>query len=264
MIYEFGELLQFPASRVHSGNVGRLRNATMSAGSQISPRSEARVAGAIYVLVIVFGAYAELVGRQGLVVAGNPAATLNAIASHQAQYRLGFMAEMITNMLAIPSTVIFWRLLRPVNAMVALIALVFDLTQNTINALNALMQFAPLSLLPGSPDVSALPASELAALAKLALRWHDVGFQIGLTFFSFALLLEGGLVFLSGYFPRWLGALYVFAGACYLVVACDYFLDLHIAFVTQIQFGSFVGEAAMALWLLVVGLDQTKWRETSH
>ena len=77
-----------------------------------SPRLEARIAGALYVLVIVLGAYAELVGRQGLVVGGNLAATLEAIAAHQHAYRLGFMAEMMTNILAIPATVIIWRLLR--------------------------------------------------------------------------------------------------------------------------------------------------------
>lgn len=234
-------------------------DAMWNADAQISPRLEARIAGGLYVLVIVFGAYAELVGRQGVIVAANPAATLAAIQSHEQQYRLGFMAEMITNMLAIPVTVIMWRLLRPVNAAIALIALVFDLTQNTINALNAWTQFAPLGLLPGSPDVAQLPVSELAALARLALRWHDIGFQIGLSFFGFALLLEGSLVFRSGYFPRWLGALYVFAGACYLIVACDFFLALGLTVTGYLQLGSFVGEAAMALWLLLVGLNAARW-----
>jgi hypothetical protein len=230
------------------------------AASRISPRTEARIAGAIYVLVIAFGAYAELVGRQGFVVAGSPIATLHSIAVHQVQYRLGFVAEMITNVLAIPVTIIFvWRLLRPVNPTLALIALVFDLTQNTINAVNAWTQFAPLGFLSGSPDVSALPLSVQAALARMALHWHDAGFQIGLTFFGFALLLEGGLVFRSRYFPRWLGILYAFAGACYLVAACDYFMALRITVVPYLQLGSFAGEAVMALWLLVVGLNPARW-----
>ncbi len=227
----------------------------------MSPRGEARIAGAIYVLVIVFGAYAELVGRQGVIVAGNPVATLHAIATHERQYRLGFMAEMVTNMLAIPVTVIVWRLLRPVNATLALIALVFDLTQNTVNAVNAWAQYAPLSLVENSSDFSALPAAEVAALARLTLRWHDVGFQIGLSFFGFALLLEGWLVFRARYFPRWLGALYMFAGACYLVAACEFFLAVGTAMIPDLQLGSFVGESAMALWLLLVGLNESRWPE---
>lgn len=234
------------------------------AATEISPRNEARIAGAIYVLVIVLGAYAELGGRQGSVIAGSPIATLHSIAVHQTQYRLGFLAEMLTNVLAIPVTIIFvWRLLRPVNPTFALIALVFDLTQNTINAVNAWTQYAPLAFVSGSPDVAALSLSEQAALARLALHWHDMGFQIGLTFFGFALLLEGWLVFRSGYFPRWLGILYALAGGCYLVAACDYFMALRMTIIPYLQLGSFAGEAVMALWLLLVGLNPAKWPSNS-
>jgi hypothetical protein len=225
----------------------------------MSPRLEARIAGALYVLVIILGAYAELCGRQGLIVDGDPAATLNAIAAHPHTFRLGFMAEMLTNILAIPTTLIVWWLLRPTGPKLALIALVLDLTQNTVNAVNAWTQFAPLTLLPNSPDLVAVPAPELAAFARLALRWHDVGFNIGLTFFGFALLLEGWLIRQSGYFPRWLGVLYMFAGACYLAATFDYFLAWHLPIAPWVQLGSFAGEACVALWLLMVGLDQARW-----
>ncbi|HLY54076.1 MAG TPA: DUF4386 domain-containing protein [Stellaceae bacterium] len=225
-----------------------------------SPRFEARIAGGLYVLVILLGAYAELVGRQGLIVDGDPGATLRAIGAHQGTYRLGFMAEMVTNLIAIPITLIVWRLLTPAGPILALTALVLDLTQNTVNALNAWTQFAPLTLMPGTPDLAAVPPAELAALARLALRWHDVGFQIGLTFFGFALLLEGWLVFRSGYFPRWLGALYMLAGACYLGAASDYFLALNLPISPYVQFGSLVGEASVALWLLIVGVNEAGFR----
>jgi len=231
-----------------------------SAALNLSPRLEARIAGGLYVLVIILGAYAELVGRQGVIVVGDPAATLRAIGAHQGTFRLGFMAEMITNILAIPTTLIFWRLLTPTGPKLALMALVLDLTQNTVNAVNAWTQFAPLTLIPGAPELAAVPSAEAAALARLALRWHDVGFDIGLTFFGFALLIEGWLVFRSGYFPRWLGAIYMFAGACYLAATCDYFLALSLPISPYVQLGSLVGEASVALWLLIVGINESRWR----
>ncbi len=225
-----------------------------------SPKLEARIAGALYVLVIVLGAYAELIGRQGLVVSGNPVATLQAIAAHQHVYRLGFLAEMLTNILAVPATVLIWRLLTPAGRTLALIALVLDLTQNTINAMNAWTQFAPLTLLPGLVDLHAIPPAQLAALARLALHWHDLGFQIGLSFFAFAVLIEGWLVVRSGYFPRWLGLLYMLAGASYVTAAVNYFLAAHLPIYPYVLYLSFSGEAAMALWLLTVGVDVSKWQ----
>ena len=163
-------------------------------------------------------------------------------------------------MLAVPVTLILYRLLAPAGRSLALLAIVLDLTQNTINAVNAWTQFAPLTLLGGSPDVAAIPPGELAALARLALKWHDVGFGIGLTFFGFALLIEGALMFRSGYFPRWLGLLYALAGACYLINSYASFLAPTLPVFPYILFPCLIGEAAVALWLLIVGVDEDRWR----
>jgi hypothetical protein len=221
------------------------------------PRLEARIAGFGYLLVILLGGFAEIGVRQGLVTAGDPAATAQAIIAHQSLFRWGFAAEMMTNVIAIPVTLILWRLLAPTGAFLALLAVALDLTQNTINAVNAWTQFAPLTLITGSPDLAAIPHAELAALARLALTWHDVGFDIGLTFFGFALLAWGWLIFRSGYFPRWLGALYALAGAAYLANSAAYFADVAIS--PYVLYVCLIGEGALTLWLLIVGVNEARW-----
>jgi len=225
----------------------------------LSPRLEARIAGGLYIMVILLGGFAEIGVRQGLVTPGDPAATARAVMAHEHFFRLGFAAEMMTNVIAVPITLIMYRLLAPAGRSWMLLAVVLDLTQNTINAVNAWTQFAPLTLLSGSPDLAAIPPAQLAALARLALKWHDVGFDIGLTFFGFALLIEGALIFRSGYFPRVLGALYGLAGASYLANSYAYFLAPGLLS-PVILYPCIVGEGALALWLLVVGVNETKWR----
>jgi hypothetical protein len=225
----------------------------------VSPRLEARIAGVLYLLVILLGGFAEVGVRQGLVVDGDPAATAHAIVTHASLFRLGFAAEMMTNIIAIPLTLIFYRLLAPAGRFWVLLAVVLDLTQNTINAMNAWTQFAPLTLLGGSPDLAAIPRGELAALARLALKWHDIGFDIGLTFFGLALLIYGVVMFRSGFFPRFLGVLYGLAGACYLANSFAYFFapDLLSAY---LLLPCLVGEGTLALWLIIVGVNETKWQ----
>jgi hypothetical protein len=215
------------------------------------PRLEARIAGFLYLLVIILGAFAEIGVRQGLVTDGDPAATARAIMTHQDLFRLGFAAEMITNIIAIPTTLIIYRLLAPAGQFLALLGMAFDLTQNTINSVNAWTQFAPLTLLGDSPDLAAVPHAELVALERLALKWHDLGFQIALTFFGFALLIEGYLIFRSGYFPRWLGALYALAGRLLSDQQLRLFpgpahLSIHSLPLRDRR-------GALCLWLLVVG-----------
>ena len=215
-------------------------------------------------LVIVLGGYAELAGRQGLVVVGDPAATARAIMAHQGAFRLGFAAEMMTNVLAIPATLIIYRLLAPSGPFLTLLAIALDLTQNTVNAVNAWTQFAPMTLLGGSPDLQAIPPPELAAWARLMLKWHDVGFSIGLTFFGFALPIYGWPIFRSGYLPRWVGALYALAGGCYLLNSYSYFFDPGLPWADKAIWGCLVGEGAFALWLLIAGVDGPKWREAAR
>jgi hypothetical protein len=116
-----------------------------------APRLEARIAGVLYILVILLGGFAEIAVRQGLVTPDNPGATARAIMTHEGLFRLGFAAEMATNVIAIPLTLIFYRLLAPAARFWVLLAVALDLTQNTVNAVNAWTQFAPLTLLSGSP-----------------------------------------------------------------------------------------------------------------
>jgi len=225
----------------------------------ISPRLEARIAGVLYLLVILLGGFAEIGVRQGMVTAGDPAATAREIMAHEHFFRLGFAAEMMTNVIAVPLTLILYRLLAPAGRFMVLLAVVLDLTQNTINAVNAWTQFAPLILLNGSPDLAAIPQGELEALARLAFRWHDVGFQIGLTFFGFALLIYGGVIFRSGFLPRFIGLLYGLAGGCYLINSYAYFLGPGLPIYPYILYPCLVGEGALSLWLLIVGVNEPKW-----
>ena len=225
----------------------------------LSPRLEARIAGGLYLLVILFGGFAEVGVRQALVVDGDPGATAQAIMAHTTLFKLGFAAEMMTNVIAIPLTLIFYRLLAPAARPWVLLAVALDLTQNTVNAVNAWTQFAPLTLLSGSPDLAAIPPAELAALARLALKWHDVGFNIGLTFFGFALVIYGVVMFRSRFFPRFLGVLYSLAGACYLANSYAYFVAPALLS-PYVLYPCLVGEGALALWLLIVGVNETKWR----
>jgi hypothetical protein len=70
--------------------------------------------------------------------------------------------------------------------------------------------------------------------------------------------LIGALVLRSKFFPAILGVLLMTAGATYWLNALRLFLDLPFPY---IQWVTFFGEQAFALWLLVFGLDEAKWRE---
>jgi hypothetical protein len=112
------------------------------------PQLYARIAGGLYLIVIVGGIFAELFVRGRLVVHGDAAATAHNIQTHELLYRLGFVVEVFYCACNIPLALIFYKLFM-VNKNVALMMLFFDLVSNTIESVSLLAHFAPLVLFLG-------------------------------------------------------------------------------------------------------------------
>src|SRR6516165_8863872 len=91
-----------------------------------SPRQLARAAGALYLVNIVFGAFALGV-VPALLVVPDVATTAHNIQAHELLYRLGVAAHVVVTMTNIPMAVIFYELLKVVNRRLALLDLVAGL-----------------------------------------------------------------------------------------------------------------------------------------
>src|SRR2546425_7707467 len=114
-----------------------------------SPRTYARVAGLLYLIVIVAGIFAEIFVRGQLVVANDAAATAHNIVTHALRYRLGFAAELIALSCNVPLALIFYELFKVVNQRVTLLVVFFSLVGTAIEGVDLLNHLAPLTLLGG-------------------------------------------------------------------------------------------------------------------
>ena len=63
--------------------------------ADLSQRKAARVAGVLYLLLIIFGIFAELVIRSKLIVAGDAAATASNILASPGLWRIGFASDIL-------------------------------------------------------------------------------------------------------------------------------------------------------------------------
>ena len=87
-----------------------------------------------------------------------------------------------------------------------------------------------------------------------------MGYTLALLFFAMSLFFLGLLVWRSGFVPKVLGALLLFAGAGYLidgfanVLLTDYAAYADV-FAMVVFLPAIVGELAFALWLLIRGAD---------
>lgn len=228
----------------------------------LTPRACARICGFLYLYVFVAGSFAELFVRSKLVVSGNAGATAANIMANQLLFRLGFSGELLHLACDVAIAVILYGLLRPVDRNIALLAALMRLACDLILAVTSLTHFAVLHLLGGADYLQVFQPRQLHSLALLAMRLHGDGYAISLEFFGFACLALGYLIFRSGYLPKAIGVLLAVAGACYLVNSFAHFLFPAAGaalFNAGILVPCFVAELALALWLVVKGVDVAKW-----
>jgi Domain of unknown function (DUF4386) len=227
-----------------------------------SPQLYARVAGVFYLAIIVLGLFGEVFVRGALVVSGDAAATANNIFSSPLLWRAGIVGDLMMHVCDIPVIVIFYLLLRPVSASLALFAAFINLIQTAVLVANKLNLLVPLFLLEDTRYLKAFSPEQLHGLSALAINAHGHGFGIGLIFFGFGCLATGYLIFKSGYFPKILGVLMFVAGLSYLINS--FALLLVPSFAALIFPGAlvpaFVGELSLTLWLIVKGVNVEEWK----
>ncbi|MEP6595092.1 MAG: DUF4386 domain-containing protein, partial [Ginsengibacter sp.] len=164
-----------------------------------SIKKTARIAGLLYLVLILVGMFAVIFVRDKLIVSGDVTATANNIMASQLLWRSGIVADLIMHVLDIPIMLVIYILLTPVNKNLALLALLFNLIQTAVLVANKLNLVAALLPLGNADYLGAFEASQLQAQMYLSLKLHDIGFGIGLIFFGFTCLVNGYLIFRSGY-----------------------------------------------------------------
>ena len=239
------------------------RDNVMAPVEGASPRQLARMAGALYLVNIVGGAFAISVVPAMLVVQGDPAATAQNIQTHELLYRTGLAAHVLVTVTNVPLAVLFYELFKVVNRRIALLDAFFILVATAIEAAGLVNQFATLALLGNGPYVGALSTAQLQALAYLPGDLSHIGYTIHTVFFGFDILCMAYLVLRSGLLPRAIGVLLAVDGAAYLVYSFSDILAPGFAtdLVPWIQLPALFGEGALCLWLLVVGVDVERWKQ---
>jgi hypothetical protein len=118
----------------------------------------------------------------------------------------------------------------------------------------------PLLVLRAGASLSAFTAEQLQALAYVFLRLNAYAFDIYLVLFGLWCVLIGFLIFRSTFLPRVLGVLLAIAGLGWMTYLLPP-LGVHL-FRSHIVLGaSALGEITLLLWLLVVGVNDQRWKE---
>jgi len=220
-----------------------------------STKKNARIAGFLYLLLALTGAFSILYVPSVLVVFGDAAATAEKIASSQVLFRAGILTGVVSHVIFVLLVLVLYRLLREVSqtqAMLMVTLVVIGVATGFVNTIN---QLGALIALSGADFLSAFEEPELDALAYLFLRVHSHGIQIIQLFWGLWLFPFGLLVYRSRFIPKFLGVLLLIAGAGYLLGTITFLIlpQYQSALSTPIMILE-IGELPIILWLLIVGV----------
>jgi Domain of unknown function (DUF4386) len=228
-----------------------------------SPELYARASGALYLAIIAMGAFAEGYVANTLVVSGDAARTAHNILASPELWRLSVIGDLLVVFCAVPLLWIEYLLLKPVSKQLALLALMFNLISLAVEAVSKLFLIAVVPILGSADFLRGFEPAQLQILAMLAIKSRDIAFNIALLFFGFTCIVNGYLIFRSGYLPKLVGILMQTAGVCYLT-ACfaALFAPAFSDVITPlILIPPLIGELSLCLWLLLKGVNVPKWIE---
>ena len=222
-----------------------------------SPQFTARLAGLLYLMVVLTGVFSLAYVPGQLINAKDAVTTTQNILAHETLFRAGILSSMLcyTAFLVLPLAL--YRLLQGVHRGAAQLMVALAVVSVPISILNLQQKWAVLSLIETN---AGQPPHNIAAQVMQALTAYDNGILLVTLFWGLWLLPFGYLVYRSGFLPKLLGLLLMLGCAGYLTNLCGHTLLPNYG---QLGIGKYIslpaslGEIGTCLWLLIAGIKNT-------
>jgi len=225
-----------------------------------SSKHLARIAGILYLLVGIFGGFAQGVVYPKVYVAGDAASTAANLIANSGLVRMAVVADFLDNTVWVFLALMLYRLLKQVNRSMASAMVVLVAIGAGITMLNAVFEFEGLRVATGAVNLGAPGGASSNGVALLLVDAQHYGLLTAQIFFGLWLVPLGYLAYRSGWFPKTLGVGLIVGAAGYLADLLAAFLvpDLGKAIHGYVTIPSAVAEIWMVGYLLVIGVKTKK------
>jgi hypothetical protein len=231
--------------------------------ARAAPLVYARVAGLLYLVLLICGPFSMIYVPFRIIVPGDAAATAVNIAASEFLFRLSLISDSIIFLSEVTLSVVLYVLFVPVSKTVALVAAFSRLVMAAVQGANLLFNVTALLLVGGATYLAAFETAQLHALVRVALDAHAYGNYVWGAFFGLHCFALGVLLLKAGYFPKALGVLMVLTSFGYLLNSFGNLLvsGYEGVFGGIVGVTSLLGEFPFVFWLLFKGVDADKWNK---
>lgn len=222
-------------------------------------RPAARIAGSGLLLMALLGFYGEFFVRSRLLDLNDLPLTLQNLSENPLLFRSSIATDLMVIVLDIVVALSLYQILRVRRPDLSLLAAGFRLVYSAIYAVAVMFHVLVAHMPSTAPDTMQL----------LLLNGYQLGWQVGLVFFGFHLLLLGLILVTGKTLPGWIGVLLVLAGLGYLIDAFAHLLLTDYAaykpiLLPMVAVPGILSELSLCGWLLVQGFRRKQPDSTQH
>ena len=223
----------------------------------MSDKITARIAGALYLGVIVTGIFTLMYVPSRLFAADNAALTFQKIVSSQSLLRWGIAGGLLCYTFFLFLPLVLYKLLHSVNKTYARLMVLLAVLSVPVFFLNVQNLFSILSLVDGGQTRFGLTRQEIQSQTMLYLAQYDNGMRVVHIFSGLWLFPFGYLVYKSGFLPKILGIVLMLGCFGYLVNFTGHTLFpgySQTGISSVVSLPASIGEIGICLWLLIIGV----------
>jgi len=225
----------------------------------VSRNKKARIAGILYLLLIISGFIYLVFIPSELIDIKNVAKTIENIRNSELLFRLGIVTAICSSLIFMLLPLALYDLLKSVNKVSAKFMVLFVLISIPISFVNILNKFSVLTLINTPEYKEKFGQTEFQQQVMLYLENYNNGIQISQIFWGLWLLPFGYLVYKSGFLPKILGMFLIAGCFGYLMTFFGGFLypDFNKTIIFYVLgFPAPIGEIGICLWLLIMGTNK--------
>lgn len=215
----------------------------------------ARVAGLLYLGVVITGFFTLMYVPGKLFVPTDAAATASNILAHQSLFRAYIVADLVSELFFVATVLALYHLFKRVGPQLATLMVLLVLLDAPLALAGIGNEVAALTFLRGADFLAAFDPAQRTALAILLLKLNGQAGLVAELFWGLWLFPLGMLAYRSRFVPRILGVWLIINGLAYVMLSAlgllwpDY-PDIFSTLAAPILFG----EVAFTLWLLIMGI----------
>lgn len=218
-------------------------------------KQTARIAGFLYLLVVLTGFFTLMYVPGKLFVPGSATATASNILAHQSLFRTYIAVEILSMVFFIATVLALYQLFKEIGPQLAMLMVLLVLLGTPLAFAGIANEVAALTFLRGADFLAVFDPAQRIALAILLLKLNAPAALISQVFWGLWLFPLGVLTYRSGFMPRILGIWLIINGLAYVMLSAIGLLwPDYPKMILTIAMPVLLGEVAFTLWLLVVGV----------